>query len=187
MRAAVRGRDGLRLERSAGEGAEAARLGSLPRVDLSTGWSYSNIPSAVFAHKLDAGEFTAGDFAISRLNDPSGLGHLGSAVAVEAPIDAFGKIRTAAQARTHGGWRPCRVHGAKVTKAVAQHYLAELYLATNQPAKAEEKAQAVIGSGLHRLVTARYGTRVQKFPFTDPLNLQRLIGQERSESQASRR
>ncbi len=82
---------------AAGEGAEAARLGSLPRVDLSTGWSYSNIPSAVFAHKLDAGEFTAGDFAISRLNDPSGLGHLGSAVAVEAPIDAFGKIRTAAQ------------------------------------------------------------------------------------------
>jgi len=82
---------------AAGAGAEAARRGHLPRVDLSTGWSYSDIPSAVFAHKLDAGEFTAGDFAISRLNDPAGLGHLGSALAVEAPIDAFGKIRTAAE------------------------------------------------------------------------------------------
>lgn len=78
------------------EGTLAARRGTWPRLDLSTGWSYSDIPSAVFAHKLDAGEFGAEDFAISRLNDPEGLGHLGSAVSVEAPIDAFGKVRTAA-------------------------------------------------------------------------------------------
>lgn len=45
----------------------------------------------------------------------------------------------------------------KVTRAVAQHYLAEMYLALNQPADAEAKAQLVISSGTHRLVTARYG------------------------------
>jgi len=47
----------------------------------------------------------------------------------------------------------------KVTKAVAQHYLAEMYLALNQPALAEPKAQAVISSGLYRLITARYGVK----------------------------
>lgn len=45
----------------------------------------------------------------------------------------------------------------KAVKAVAQHYLAEMYLALNQPALAEQKAQAVISSGLFKLITARYG------------------------------
>jgi len=57
----------------------------------------------------------------------------------------------------------------KVTKAVAQHYLAELYLATNEPAKAEQKASAVINSGTYRLITARYGVRASQpgVPFMD--------------------
>ena len=83
---------------AAAERSEAVRRGTWPRVDLEAGWSYTDIPSAVFAHKLDSGEFTAGDFAISRLNDPSALSHLGTTLAVEAPIDAFGKVRTAALA-----------------------------------------------------------------------------------------
>jgi starch-binding outer membrane protein, SusD/RagB family len=45
----------------------------------------------------------------------------------------------------------------KVTKAVAQHYLAEMYLAVGDPAKAEVEATAVINDGVHRLITARYG------------------------------
>jgi hypothetical protein len=45
----------------------------------------------------------------------------------------------------------------KLTKAVAQHYLAELYLALNEPAKAEAEASAVVNSGLYSLVTQRYG------------------------------
>jgi len=44
-----------------------------------------------------------------------------------------------------------------VSKAVADHYLAELYLAMNRPADAEAKAAAVINSGQYSLVTARYG------------------------------
>ncbi|MEO5589369.1 MAG: RagB/SusD family nutrient uptake outer membrane protein [Gemmatimonadaceae bacterium] len=47
----------------------------------------------------------------------------------------------------------------KVTKAVAQHYLAEMYLALNDPAKAEAEAQAVISSGRYKLITARYGVK----------------------------
>lgn len=82
---------------AAAERAEAMRRSTLPHLDLSTGLTYSDTPSAAFAYKLDSGEFTEKDFAISRLNDPSALGHLGSAVSVEAPIDAFGKVRTAAE------------------------------------------------------------------------------------------
>lgn len=57
----------------------------------------------------------------------------------------------------------------KVTKAVAQHYLAELYLAMGDAAKAEAKAAAVINSGLYKLITQRYGVRVNQpgVPFMD--------------------
>ena len=48
-------------------------------------------------------------------------------------------------------------NNGKVTRGVAQHYLAEMYLATGQPALAETKAAAVIGSGVFKLITARYG------------------------------
>lgn len=60
-------------------------------------------------------------------------------------------------------------NSGKLTKAVAQHYLAELYLAMGDPAKAEEKAQAVVGSSTHRLITARYGVRASQpgVPFMD--------------------
>lgn len=47
----------------------------------------------------------------------------------------------------------------KVTRAVAQHYLAEMYLAIGDPARAEAEATAVITSGVYRLITARYGVK----------------------------
>jgi hypothetical protein len=50
----------------------------------------------------------------------------------------------------------------KLVKAVAQHYLAELYLQMDQPAKAEQKANAVITSGLFKLVTQRYGVQASQ-------------------------
>ncbi len=64
---------------------------------------------------------------------------------------------------------PTSSNAGKVVKAVAQHYLAELYLAMDQPAKAEAKAEAVINSGLYRLITNRYGvTATQEgVPFLD--------------------
>jgi hypothetical protein len=50
----------------------------------------------------------------------------------------------------------------KLTKAVAQHYLAELYLEMDQPAKAAEKANAVITGGQYALITKRYGVNASK-------------------------
>jgi outer membrane protein TolC len=82
--------------------AEVARRAGWPRLDLSVGGSYTDLPSAVFAHKLDAGELKAGDFQISRLNDPAGIFHLGTTLAVEAPIDAFGKVQAGARQASAG-------------------------------------------------------------------------------------
>ncbi|HEU4642213.1 MAG TPA: RagB/SusD family nutrient uptake outer membrane protein [Gemmatimonadaceae bacterium] len=57
----------------------------------------------------------------------------------------------------------------KLVKAVAQHYLAELYLRTNQPDSAEIEASAVINSGLYSLITNRYGVNATQpgVPFMD--------------------
>jgi starch-binding outer membrane protein, SusD/RagB family len=57
----------------------------------------------------------------------------------------------------------------KLTKAVAQHYLAEMYLAIGDPAKAEVEASAVINDGVHHLITARYGVNKSSpgVPFMD--------------------
>lgn len=60
-------------------------------------------------------------------------------------------------------------NAARFPKAVATHYLAELYLAMNKLAEAQSKAQSLVNSSLYKLVTARYGVnRTQPgTPFTD--------------------
>lgn len=58
---------------------------------------------------------------------------------------------------------------ARFPKAVATHYLAELYLATGDFAKAKAKAQTLVNGSLYKLVTARYGVNrtLPGTPFTD--------------------
>lgn len=60
-------------------------------------------------------------------------------------------------------------NAARFPRAVATHYLAELYLATGEFAKAKTKAQSLVNGSLYKLVTARYGVnRTQPgTPFTD--------------------
>lgn len=70
---------------------------------------------------------------------------------------------------------------ARITSAVAQHYLAELYLATGENAKAEEKARAVVDSDQYGLITERYGVNSSEpgVPFMDmfqPGNINRQNG-----------
>jgi starch-binding outer membrane protein, SusD/RagB family len=57
----------------------------------------------------------------------------------------------------------------RLVRAVAQHYLADVYLAKGEYSNAEQKAQAVIDSGLYSLVTERYGVRANQpgVPFMD--------------------
>jgi starch-binding outer membrane protein, SusD/RagB family len=58
---------------------------------------------------------------------------------------------------------------ARFPRAVATHYLSELYLTIGDNAKAKLKAQAVVNNPLYKLVTARYGVRrsLPGTPFTD--------------------
>ena len=76
---------------------------------------------------------------------------------------------------------PTSANAGKVVKAVAQHYLAEMYLALNKPDSAEIWAQAVVSSGLYKLITARYGVRANQpgTPFMDQFydgNVNRVQG-----------
>lgn len=56
-----------------------------------------------------------------------------------------------------------------LSKAVARHYLADVYLALDEPAKAEAKAELVTESGDYQLITERYGVRADEpgVPFMD--------------------
>lgn len=84
------------------EQALAAARALWPRAALSADLARSDNPARVFASKLNRGEFAQEDFAIDRLNDPEGLSHLGTALAVEAPLDASGAVRAQAEAaRAH--------------------------------------------------------------------------------------
>jgi lipoprotein NlpI len=57
----------------------------------------------------------------------------------------------------------------KLVKAVASHYLAELYLTIDQPDKAKQKAESVVNNSKYSLIETRYGVNKDKpgTPFTD--------------------
>lgn len=57
----------------------------------------------------------------------------------------------------------------RAAKVVAQHYLAELYLAMGDNQKAKDKAQAVVSNPNYGLITARYGVNISQpgTPYTD--------------------
>lgn len=80
--------------------AEAVgRLGR-PRLAAGLGFTHGDNPAQVFAQKLNAGEFTAADFALESLNDPQALSHWTTTLTLEAPVDVFGRIGAAARAQT---------------------------------------------------------------------------------------
>ncbi len=80
--------------------AQAVTRANWPRLSLASGWSRTNIPSMVFAQKLNAGEFTADDFAIDRLNSPDPLSSLTTTLAADVPVDVFGKVKARARAQS---------------------------------------------------------------------------------------
>jgi len=55
---------------AAASGVDQARAGFLPRVDLSEGFARSDNPVYAFGSLLNQGRFTAGDFAVDKLNHP---------------------------------------------------------------------------------------------------------------------
>lgn len=90
-----------RATASAARGA-AIRQQRLPRLGLEMSALRTNNAAAVFANKLNAGEFTSADFDIERLNSPGALSHLGTSLLVEVPVDISGRINLASQAQAAG-------------------------------------------------------------------------------------
>ncbi len=81
---------------------EAIQKQKLPRLGVEVNAQRTDNPAAVFAHKLNAGQFAAEDFAIARLNSPGAISHLGSSLFVEVPLDLFGRVNLAADAQAAG-------------------------------------------------------------------------------------
>jgi outer membrane protein len=96
------------LAASARVEAQEARTESVkrlrwPRLGLSMAWSRMDLPAGVFSGKLNSGAFAAEDFRVQSLNDPSALNQLGTNLALEIPIDVFGKVGTSATAMAAEG------------------------------------------------------------------------------------
>ena len=147
--------------------AQAIRAESLartrwPRLLASSGWTRADNPAMVFAQKLNAGGFDRQDLDIARLNDPDALSHLTTVLAVEAPIDLFGKVgdRAAGQAalgRAAGAaarettqWIRLRVVEAYHGTLLAAHALGvtDRALATARSREADIEARVASGIAL---------------------------------------
>lgn len=86
-----------------------------------------------------------------------------------APVAEVRKVMETDLLDAEAGMADLPVIEGRASKAVAQHYLAELYLATGDYQKAKDKALAVIQNPNYKLITARYGVNSTKpgTPFTD--------------------
>ncbi len=72
---------------------EAAKGALYPRLKLEEYFYRSDIPAQVFTFKLNQEEFTAKDFEIKKLNDPSARNNFETRLTIELPIWLGGKIR----------------------------------------------------------------------------------------------
>ncbi len=88
--------DAARVDAQAAR-AEAVRRSRRPRLGLAMDWVRTDQPAGVFASRLDAGRFAA-DSEGGAMNDPDALGHLGTSLSLEVPVDPFGKTRRLATA-----------------------------------------------------------------------------------------
>jgi len=86
-----------------------------------------------------------------------------------SPVAAVRKVMEADLLYAEANIAETPPNAARFPKAVATHYLAELYLTIGDNAKAKQKAQSLVSGGLYKLVTARYGVNkgVPGTPFTD--------------------
>jgi len=105
---------------------EATRKQALPRAGVLLTAERTDNAAAAFAHKLNAGEFTAGDFEVARLNAPHALSHLGTSFFVEVPVDIAGRFGIAAegQAAAHrASTQSIREVELSLEQRVAEAYL----------------------------------------------------------------
>lgn len=86
-----------------------------------------------------------------------------------ASVEVVRKVMEKDLLDAEAGMSDLPVVEGRASKVVAQHYLAELYLAMGDYIKARDKALAVVQNTKYRLITARYGVNASRpgTPFTD--------------------
>ncbi len=125
---------------------QAQRLATRPRVEFTLQALRQDQPAAVFAHKLDAGEFGASDFAIERLNSPEALTHLTTRVGLFVPVDVFGRNRAASRVRA--ALTDTRVAQAQEARQELRLAVAEAYHAAILAERALDVLRAAL-AGAH--------------------------------------
>ncbi len=127
--------------------AQATQKQKLPRFGAEVNAQRTDNAAAVFAHKLNAGQFTSQDFDITRLNSPSAISHLGSSLFVEVPIDLFGRVNLASDAQAAG--QKAFAENVREAEATIALQVTEAYLGAvlaRKAALATEKAVAAARS-----------------------------------------
>jgi outer membrane protein len=117
-----------------------------PRLSFVSDLSRTDGPARVFAEKLNRGAFGADDFALPRLNDPDAIGHLGTALALELPVDLAGTTR----ARVRGEEAGTRALEAQVAEARQ-----DLRLRVTEAYARATLAEAALVATRHALESAR--------------------------------
>lgn len=136
-------------ERAAASAArgDSIRRQKLPRVGVELSAQRTDNAASVFAHRLNAGEFSSQDFEIARLNSPGATSHLGTSLFAEVPIDIAGRInlaadgQAAAQRATESNLREAE---ATVALRVTEAYLGAVL--SMRATEATEKALAAARS-----------------------------------------
>jgi outer membrane protein TolC len=137
--AAVRSRS-----ESAEAGARLAEAGRWPRLTAEAGARRTDNQVLVFSDKLTAGEFTAGDFALDRLNDPDPVSHVSTAIGVEAPLYTSGRLRWGIESAR----RDARVEQALLRAAGSDlvAHVTEAYFAVAQARASVEVAETALSN-----------------------------------------
>lgn len=96
----------------------------------------------------------------------------GSTIKTDWDRNAVAEVRAAMEKDlldAEAGMADVAIVEGRASKVVAQHYLAELYLAMGEYQKANDKALLVTQNSNYNLITARYGTQatLPGTPFTD--------------------
>jgi outer membrane protein len=138
--------------------AEVARSRArfLPQVNLLESFNYSDNPSQVFMNKLNQRRFTAQDFFLDNLNNPSAYGNFRTGVAVTQPVFQGGEAYLGwQQARLKKEQAQAQVLAARqklihrVTQAYFARQLAEARLGVIREAKNTATANRRLIQSLH--------------------------------------
>lgn len=114
-----------------------------PRLGVQMAWSRTDLPAGVFASTLNSGKFSQDDFAISSLNDPGGLSHLGTSLSLEVPVDVFGKVGTMAAAMAAYG--DAASAGTRDATQEIRMRVIEAYRQAEMARRAVEVTERVVG------------------------------------------